>query len=137
MRRLLVLPLIAAMLVSLLGCVAAKPETENISPGMVSGQNTTDYTGMEIRVERFNCHKDTGTFLTVLWDNQTQYEVLYGEVFTIERLDGKEWVSCIISEDLVFDLVAYQLKAGKTATKTYYLTNILCICLNEYTLTQI
>ena len=124
MRRLLVLSLMAVMLVSLVGCVAAQPETENISPEIVPGQSSTDYTGMEIRVESFDYHKDTGTFLTVLWDNQTQYEVFYGEVFTIERLDGKEWVSCSISEDLVFDLLAYQLKAGKTATKTYYLTNI-------------
>ena len=89
------------------------------SPVITPGPTQTGSQGLTVSIDRLDPEEGT---LVVKWHNDTPYEAFYGSSFTIERLEGEEWVSCLIREDLAFDLVAYELKAGQTLERSYRLT---------------
>lgn len=117
MKKILAVLLTAALLLSFAGCQAEKPETKG--PDFVAGVSHTDYPGMEIRLGIQNTREDGGNELVIVWDNKTEYEVLYGEHFTVERLEAEEWVRCDMREMAVFHDIGYLLEAGATKEETY------------------
>ncbi|MBR5779246.1 MAG: serpin family protein [Clostridia bacterium] len=61
--------------------------------------------------------------LDVLWKNDTDYEVIYGEMFWVERnVDGK-WVSCDDGEENAFIEIARVLVPRSEHTKKYNVSN--------------
>ena len=60
--------------------------------------------------------------LVIVWENQTDFDVTYGESFTVERLEGEKWVSCDTKEMAIFEAIGYLLQAGQTKEETYNLS---------------
>ena len=106
--------LLALVMLGLTGC-----RQDANSPVITPGPTQTGSQGLTVSIDRLNPEEGT---LLVKWRNDTPYEAFYGSSFTIERLEGEEWVSCLVREDLAFDLVAYELKAGQTLERSYRLT---------------
>ena len=116
MKKIVAFVLLGALLLSLAGCQIVNPETKG--PDFVAGVSHTDYSGMEIRVERMQNDQE----LVISWDNQTDFDVIYGEAFTIERLEEDEWVRCDMREMTAFEAIGYLLQAGQTKEETYHLS---------------
>ena len=89
----------------------------------------TDVEGMEIQIIN-GIWNDDEIKLDLNWINRTQYEVLYGDVFTIEREENGEWTSCVAIDNLGFHLIGYMLKPGEVQKKTYRLTDIFDLSQN-------
>ena len=124
MKRLFACLLMLAF--GLTGCKSVGQNPEDpmfVQLPMTAGQVHTDYEGVEIRLTGLQYYPDEGTTLFVTWDNKTEHDVIYGAAYTIERLDGEEWVSCAKQEELSFIEIAYELKAGRQTNKSYDLTN--------------
>lgn len=109
------------------GCVENQSVSNDPQLGplnMTAGESHTDYPGVEVRVLDLQYSEEEGkTELIVLWDNHTNYDVIYGEAYTVDRQDGEQWVSCAIQDELYFNEIAFELKSGNTYQKTYNLTN--------------
>ena len=93
------------------------------------GKTHTTFEGMEIQIVNA-IWNDEETKLDVNWINKTGYDVVYGSSYDIERENNGEWSSCVTLENLVFNSIGYELKAGATQKKTYALTDIFDISQN-------
>ena len=93
------------------------------------GKTHTTFEGMEIQIVNA-IWNDEETELDVNWINKTGYDVVYGSSYDIERENNGEWSSCVTLENLVFNSIGYELKAGATQKKTYALTDIFDISQN-------
>ena len=127
MKKVIVLFCVLAMLLSLAGCQLSTPQSQDPEHGpltMTPGENYTDFENIEIRVESLDRHEEEGkTTLTVVWNNKSEFDAIYGSSYLIERLEGEEWVSCAMRDDLIFTAIAYNLDAGSVRNETYHLTN--------------
>ena len=116
MKRLFAFLLTTTMLLGLAGCKSSTPQS--VDPDfeqlpITPGQTHSDYSGIEVRIDSLNWQQEDGkTTLTVTWNNNTDLDAIYGAAYTIERLDGEEWVSC-----------AMQLKV-----KTYIVKILIILC---------
>ena len=128
MKKILAIILACTFLFGLIGCNSTKPDLQDPSYlplAMTPGKTSTTYEGVEIQIDSFNwLEGNQKSSLVVAWNNKTKYEVNYGASFDIERLDGDEWVSCAIPDDLVFIAIAYLLPAGKMTNEIYTLTDM-------------
>lgn len=116
-------------MIGLVGCQNSTPKFDdepNITPlAMTPGDAASSYNGIEIHVDSLDWNKEENkTTLVVVWNNRTEYEVTYGASFGIERLDGEEWVSCAVPDDLVFNAIGYLLPAEELKNETYTLTGL-------------
>lgn len=93
------------------------------------GATHTDFEGMDVQIVNA-VWNDEEIKLDVNWVNKTGYDVVYGESYDIERENNGEWTSCVSIENLVFNSIGYELKAGATQKKTYALTDIFDISQN-------
>ena len=120
--------MVCTILLGLVGCNSTNPKLQDPSYtplDMTPGETHTSYEGVEIQIDSLNWHEgNLKSSLVVAWNNETKYEVTYGASFEIERLDGEEWVSCAIPDDLVFIAIGYLLPAGKMKNETYTLTDM-------------
>lgn len=87
--------------------------------GVAEGKTKTDFPGVEVRVADFE--PENGGTLMVVWENKTEYEVVYGEEYTIQRWEDGRWVSCQRQPDLAFHAIGYLLMPGQTRTEQYSL----------------
>lgn len=108
MKRYIALVLALLFIVSLVGCDKEKS-------GEI-GYAYSDYTGICIEIEDLDISKDNAS-VNVKWQNDTPYDVSYGNWYTIEREIDDEWHSCAIA-DVDFSAKGYILKPG-TMHKTY------------------
>ena len=122
MKNALVAILIAALLLSFTGCKPSSDGNNNADP-LAHGEVHTDFPGVETRIAQVYT-EDGKTKLEVIWSNNTDYEVMYGEPYAIQRLDGNEWVSCSKDEMTAFITIGYALKAGKEISKTYTISDL-------------
>ena len=120
--------MVCTILLGLVGCNSTNPKLQDPSYtplDMTPGETHTSYEGVEIQIDSLYWHEgNLKSSLVVAWNNETKYEVTYGASFEIERLDGEEWVSCAIPDDLVFIAIGYLLPAGKMKNETYTLTDM-------------
>lgn len=126
MRKSLVFLLAAAMLLSLTACRVPLPNLVQPETALAPGSVHSGYDGISIRITGVSRQEDN-LVLDVDWINETAYEAIFGESYTIERKEGDEWVSCQIPEELVFHLVAYVLSPGQIREERYTLTNLFDI----------
>ncbi len=108
MKRYIALFLALMFMVLLVGCGKEKSG--------VIGYVYSDYTGISIEIENLDISKDNAS-VSVKWQNDTPYDVSYGNWYTIEREIDDEWHSCAIA-DVDFSEMGYILKPG-TMHKTY------------------
>ena len=127
MKRLLAIVMTCAILLGLAGCQSSvlKLNDPSYAPlAMTPGEAHSSYDGISVQIDSLNWHKEEAkTTMVVVWDNDSGYDAIYGAAYEIERLDGEEWVSCAIPEDLSFIEIAYELKAGRKQNEEYILTN--------------
>ena len=122
MKKALIAILITALLFSFVGCKPSSDGNANADP-LAHGEVHTDFPGVEIRIAQVYTEEGKNK-LKVIWSNNTDYEVMYGEPYAIQRLDGNEWVSCSKDEMTAFTTVGYALKAGKEISKTYSISDL-------------
>lgn len=126
MRKSLVFLLAAAMLLSLTACRVPLPNLVQPETTLAPGSVHSGCDGISIRITGVSWQEDN-LVLDVDWINETAYEAIFGESYTIERKEGEGWVSCQIPEELVFHLVAYVLSPGQIREERYTLTNLFDI----------
>ena len=66
-----------------------KPSIDNLQKP--SGEIFTDYKGVYVTVDSIYTIVDGDTVFNLVWHNETDKEVLYGEPYSIERQEGDEW----------------------------------------------
>lgn len=108
MKRYIAFVFALILMVSLVGCDEEKSG--------VIGNVYSDYTGISIEIEKLDISKGNAS-VSVKWQNDTPYDVSYGNWYTIEREIDDEWHSCAIA-DVNFTEIVYILKPG-TMHKTY------------------
>ena len=114
MRKILSILLTVFLLLTAVGC---SPSNAGKTPA--DGEVHTDVPGVEVRIKEMHI-EDGKTVLTVVWSNQTEYNVLYGEPYAIERLVNGQWVSASKHvENAAFTAIGYMLHAGQEQTKGY------------------
>lgn len=116
MKKALTAVLMAALLMGMAGC--ASETAEDPKDGI-----NAEASGVEIRIDRVYTEEDR-VQLKVIWSNQTGGRMIYGEPYSIERLEGKEWVSCAKDALTPFITVGYALEAGQETTKTYTVSRL-------------
>ena len=122
MKKALIAILITALLLSFAGCKPSSDGNVNADP-LANSEVHTDFPGVETRIAQVHT-EDGKTKLKVIWSNNTDYEVMYGEPYAIQCLDGNEWVSCSKDETTAFITVGYALNAGKEISKTYTISDL-------------
>lgn len=115
MRKIIAILLAAAMLSGLCACDAVEPEIS------ISGNHDTDLKGVSLEILSARRTEEEGTVLKVRWNNQTDYEVLYGEAYKIQRLEGDSWVDLSPRPNTGFTAIGYHLNPHSSTTKTYEL----------------
>ena len=86
---------------------------------MKKGDTHSDFEGINVSVKDINYASDRSLF-TVEWKNNTDYEVLYGESYTVERFENGEWISCQITEEgPYFESIGIILNPQSTQEKDY------------------
>ncbi len=60
--------------------------------------------------------------VSLIWHNDAYYEVIYGDMYVIERETNGEWDSCAVTEYLYSTLPIETLTAGTEQRKVYYLS---------------
>ena len=78
----------------------------------------TEYEGVYITIESTLAASSEGAILTMVWHNETDQEITYGDMFFIESEYDGEWTVHSFGEDYVHPL-GYLLKGNETQTKTY------------------
>lgn len=122
MKKTLVAILTVALLLGFAGCKPSSNGNNNVDP-LANREVHTDFPGIETRIAQVYT-EDGKTKLKIIWSNNTDYEVMYGEPYAIQRLDGNEWISCSKDEMTAFVTVGYALKAGKEISKTYTISDL-------------
>ena len=111
MKRILALVLAAVLLLGMTGCRSGK-----------SNSAYSDFDGISVRVKRVVENEET-IKVVILWENETEYDAIYGSSYDIERLENGQWVSCA-KQTLMFDTIGYGLNAGSKQSETYNLTEL-------------
>jgi len=118
-KSMIALILAIALIISLAGCqVSASGGKMPESMAGSIGKKYTSYDGVQIDISHIQW-QDGKLFLDVDWSNNTDKEVVFGEMYMIERLEDGKWVSCVNVENLAFHMIAYILLPGQTRTEIY------------------
>ena len=118
MKKVIALCFVFACLLCAAGCMTTEKEN--------SGPHTnihSDFPGVEAHVSGISTEKESAT-IDVTWINRTQYDVMYGEPYSIERLEGGEWVGCSKNENNAFITIGYKLSAGDEISKKYRISDL-------------
>ena len=125
MKKLLAMLLCAVMLLT-----ACQTATENQSEAPSETENDNKKADMQITfatavsIQSLAITEENGKVtLDVLWKNDTDYEVVYGEAFWVGRnVDGK-WVACEDGEENAFNEIGIVLEPRSEHTKKYNVSN--------------
>ena len=129
MKKLLAMLLCAVMLLT-----ACQTATENQSESQILDEsrpeNDNDKADMQINyatavsIRSLAITEANGKVtLDVLWKNDTDYEVIYGEMFWVQRNADGKWVSCDDGEENAFIEIARVLVPRSEHTKKYNVSN--------------
>lgn len=99
-------------LLMLTGCVTTTPLEQERLPQ--TAQKDTPEVELAVEVEA----KDGQPVLRVLWKNNTDFSVTYGEPYSIQYQQGGQWVSCAVG-DQAFITIAYMLDPGQSRQESY------------------
>ena len=114
--------LIAAVLASVVVavCFLTNPVQKDDGGYAVSphGEIYTDCEGVYVTVKSTDINAGGYTVFNLIWNNETDSDVTYGEIYSIEYKEGDEWVDTSNGE-LYFNTIGYMLRAGDTANRSY------------------
>lgn len=125
MKKLIAFVLALVCVLALVGCNNSQPEYEepNFTEIQTATGNTySDYDGISIQASGIYIYPDKTT-IVINWRNDTEYSAIYGEQYSIERLENDQWVSCLI-DDISLTDIDYELRAKELDSKEYTLTDM-------------
>ena len=93
------------------------------------GKTHTTFEGMNIQIVNAIWNDEEIKF-EVKWNNETSYDVVYGEYYKIEKETNGEWESCVTLGNLVFTDIGYELRSKSSQKQTYNLTDMFDISEN-------
>ena len=99
MLKRITLLLIIAILLGLSACDTKDPEIK------ISEVNAGGSEKVTLEILSAKKTKDNGTVLEIRWNNGTPYDILYGEFFGIQRLEGETWVALPMKENTAFNAI--------------------------------
>ena len=84
-----------------------------------SNSINTEFEGVYISLESYNTDEGGQTHFNVVWHNETNSEITFGESFSIEKKTGTEWKDAEFDEEEIFHMYGILLKPQSTQSKTY------------------
>lgn len=134
MKRIIALVLSILLLVGLTAC------NQNVgrhADGIIKadkatieiGKTDTTFEGMNVQIVNA-IWNDEEIKLEVKWNNETSYDVVYGEDYEIEKETNGEWKSCVTLDNLAFTDIGYELPSKSSQKQTYNLTDMFDISQN-------
>lgn len=96
--------------------------TNRIKEPVVLGNAYSDIEGISVEIVGLYNYNDMKT-LVVSWNNNTQHNVTYGEMYFIERFENGKWVDCSTKEN-IFTLLGYSLNTNEKVDKEYRITDM-------------
>ena len=136
MKRIISVLISLVLVLSLCACQKDGTDKIDFDTGSIKVTLThTDFEGVNIQI--VNAIWTTEEIkLEVKWNNETAYNVVYGESFDIEKQTNGEWKSCVTLDNLAFNDIGYELSAKSSQKQTYNLTDMFDISENgEYRFT--
>ena len=91
---------------------------------IAAGNNDSDFNGISIQASGIYIYPDKTT-IVIHWKNDTEYSAIYGEQYSIERLENDQWANCLKEDHSVVD-IDHELRAKELDRKEYILT-----CMDE------
>ena len=128
MKKLVAFVLTFVCVFALVGCDNTQPEyeepnfTEFTEKQTIVGNNYSDFDGISIQASGIYIYPDKTTIF-INWENDTEYSVIYGEQYSIERFENDQWVSCLINNNDLTD-IDHELRAKELDSKAYTLTEM-------------
>ena len=134
MKRIIVLLLTVLLLGTLTAC---NPSVDLPAEGKLKvdkatieiGETHTTFEGMNVQIVNAIWNDEEIKF-EVKWNNETSYDVVYGEYYKIEKETNGEWESCVTLDNLAFTDIGYELSAKSSQEQTYNLTDMFDISQN-------
>ena len=93
-----------------------KQDDKSMSP---HGDIYTDYEGVYITIKSIDKDEGGQNIFNIVWHNETDKEITYGEMYTVEYKSGEEWIDTDFDEERYFATIGYSLKKNKTVLKSY------------------
>ena len=107
MRKKLIIGIIVYALFFTIGCDAKSYQTEG----------TSELVGVSMYAEKSQYASDDSE-INVVWKNNTNWELTFGEFFSISKLDGKEWKS-VGKTEIAFNTIGYIVSAHNEVKHKY------------------
>lgn len=104
--------MVCGLLQGLAGCVTTTPLEQERLPQ--TAQKDTPEVALTVEVEE----KNGQPVLQVLWKNNTDFSVTYGEPYDIQHQRDGQWVSCAVT-DPIFLTIGYMLQPGQSRWEQY------------------
>lgn len=125
MKRITAILISLVLLLTLCACQKDGADKIDFDTGSIKvAVAHTDFEGVNIQIVNAIWTAEE-IKLEVKWNNETVYNVVYGESFDIEKQIDGEWKSCVTLDNLAFNDIGYELKAKTSQKQTYNLkTNI-------------
>ena len=93
------------------------------------GKTYTSFEGMNVQIVNVIWNGEE-IKLDVKWNNETSYNVVYGEYYKIEKEMNGKWESCVTLDNLAFNAIGYELRSKSSQKQTYNLTDMFDISEN-------
>ena len=100
-------------------CFLTNPLTEEENKEVTPTEELfTEYEGVYISIKSIDTNAGGHTVFNVVWHNETNEEVQFGDPYSIQRKEGDEWVNTS-STELIFLTHAHILNPDSTVYKSY------------------
>jgi len=100
-------------------CFLTNPTQKDDNTMSPHGDIYTDYEGVYITIKSIDKDEGGQNIFNIVWHNETDKEITYGEMYTVEYKVGEEWMDTDFDEERYFNTIGYSLKKNKTASKSY------------------
>ena len=100
-------------------CFLTNPPQKDDDSMSPHGEIYTDYEGVYITIKSIDKDEGGQNIFNIVWHNETDKEITYGEMYTVEYKVGEEWMDTDFDEERYFNTIGYSLKKNKTASKSY------------------
>ena len=100
-------------------CFLTNPPQKDDDTMSPHGDIYTDYEGVYITIKSIDKDEGGQNIFNIVWHNETDKEITYGEMYTVEYKVGEEWMDTDFDEERYFNTIGYSLRKNKTASKSY------------------
>jgi len=100
-------------------CFLTNPPQKDDDTMSPHGDIYTDYEGVYITIKSIDKDEGGQNIFNIVWHNETDKEITYGEMYTVEYKVGEEWMDTDFDEERYFNTIGYSLRKNKTASKRY------------------